>query len=414
MADTLLIHFNPAQSDSATWSLVNAAGELTSMLSHGSLNDAAAIAEKHKTIILLDSTDIYIDSVKLPIKNQQKLLRAIPFALEEKIADDIDELHFVAGKTSSDDRTPVAAIRHDTLKRILNDLKASGIKPVALIPDSLCLTANPAQWAVLLQADRSKLQFNSFDAAEFDRDALPLLLKSELQQADRRRPEKIIVFKADGDESETEDINKVIPEDIELINVSYNTHPLVVFCGQYKHALSLNLLQDEYKPKQKANVNWQRWRLAASLSAIWLCIHLGMTSAQYHEFQDSNKKLQVEIDNIYKKSFPQSKRVVNARVQMEQKLDELKGLGKAGSNTSLMALLSDSSTALSSEKSVTIQSINYRNNTIDIEVTGANLQNIEQLNKKLNNTSLQAEIISSSSEKDQVKGNIRIKRAKQS
>jgi len=410
VADTLLIHFNPAQANNATWSLVNAAGELTSMLSHGSLNDASAIAEKHKTIVLLDSTDIHLDSVKLPVKNQQKLLRAIPFALEEKIADDIEELHFVAGKTSSDGRTPVAAIKHETLKNILNNLKVSGISPVALIPDNLCLTANQNQWAVLLQSDHSTLQFNNFNAGEFDRDTLPLLIKSELQQTDRKLPEKIIIFRKDGDESTIEDIEESVPDEVELIQVSYNTHPLVIFCGQYKQALTLNLLQDEYKPKQKSNINWQRWRLAASLSTIWLCLNLSITSMQYNKFEEHNKNLQTEIDSIYKKSFPKSKRIVNARVQMEQKLDELKGMGKGGSDTSLITLLSDSSTALSSEKSVVIQSINYRNNTVDFEVTGSNLQNIEQLNKKLNNASLKSEIISSSSEKDNVKGKIRIKR----
>ncbi|MDH5610910.1 MAG: type II secretion system protein GspL [Gammaproteobacteria bacterium] len=409
MADTLLIHFNPECADSASWSLVNNAGELTTMLAHGSLGDAAAIADKHKTIVLLDSTAIYLDSVKLPIKNPQKLLRAIPFALEEKIADDVDELHFVAGKTSSDGQTPVAAIKHDILKRILNTIESSGIKPVALIPDMLCLTANSSQWAVLLQDDRAKLQFDNFNAAEFDRETLPLLIKTELQRADRKQPEKIILFTLDGDNSTTEDISAIIPEQIELIKVSYNTHPLVIFCGQYKRALALNLLQHTYKPKQKVNVNWQRWRLAASMAAIWFCLNIGITSVQYQRFETSNKKLQVEIDNIYKKSFPESTRVVNARVQMEQKLDELKGLSQAGSNTSMMTLLADSSPALSSEKSVVIQAINYRNNTIDIEVTGANLQNIEQLNKKLNNSSLSAEIVSSSSEKDRVKGNIRIK-----
>ena len=414
MADTLLIHFNPAFPDNATWALVNAAGELSSMLAHGSLKDAAVIAEKHKTVVLLDSTDIHIDSVKLPIKNQQKILRAIPYALEEKIADDIDEVHFVAAKTSADGRTPVAAIRHETLKQMINTLAASAIKPVALIPDSLCLTANSTQWTILLQEDRSKLQFDNFDAAEFDRDALPLLIKSELNRTDRKQPEKIIIFKVDGDESPTDDINAAIPENIEVINVSYNTHPLVVFCGQYKNALALNLLQDKYKPEQKVNVNWQRWRLAASLSAIWLCMHLGMASVQYNKFEEDNKKLQVEIDNIYKKAFPQSKRVVNARVQMEQELDKLKGLSTADSNTGLIALLSDSSTALSTEKSVAIQSINYRNNTIDIEITANNLQNIEQLGKKLNSNRLSAEIISSSSDKNQVKGNIRIKRSNQS
>ncbi len=414
MADTLLIHYQPEQPNKATWALVNTAGELSNMLSQGSLNDVAPLADKHKTIVLLDSCNIYIDAVKLPIKNAQKLLRAIPFALEEKIADDIDELHFVAGKTASDGKTPVAAINNQILKDILNTLEASSIKPAALIPDSLCLTANETQWAILLQGDKSKLQFTHYQAAEFDRDTLPLLLSSELQNSDRQQPEKIILFTADGDDANTDDIYKVIPENIELVKVSFNTHPLVVFCGQYKHALTLNLLQHAYKPEQKTNINWQRWRLAASLSAIWLCLSLGITGVQYSSFQEQNKKLQVEINNIYKKSFPKSKRVVNARVQMEQKLDALKGLSNPASTTSLMALLSASSSALSSEKSVSIQAISYRNNTIDVEVTAANLQSIEQLNKNLKAEKLLSEITSSSSEKDQVKGNIRIKRAKKS
>ena len=414
MADTLLIHFNPEQSDNATWSLVNNAGELSTMLSHGTLSDAAAIAEKHKTIVLLDSTAVHLDSVSLPINNQQKLLRAIPFALEEKLADDIDELHFIAGNKSSDGQTPVATIRHDTLSSILNILQASGIHPVAVISDILCLTANAEQWAVLLQDEQSKVQFDSTSAGEFDRDILPLLLKTELEQAEQNRPKKIILFSKEGDDAETDSIEAVIPDNIELIKIAYNKHPLVIFCGQYKQALSLNLLQGKYKPQQKTNVNWQRWRLAASLSTIWLCLHLGITGVQYQNYQQSNDKLQVDIEKIYKKTFPESKRIVNAKKQMEQKLNALKGLGNTGSNSSMIALLADSSTAIAADKAITIQSINYRNNKIDIEVTGSNLQNIEQLNKNLNQKTLASEIISSSSEKDQVKGNIRIKRANQS
>lgn len=46
---------------------------------------------------------------------------------------------------------------------------------------------------------------------------------------------------------------------------------------------------------------------------------------------------------------------------------------------------------------------------MDIGLDSANLQAIENLNKKLNeNTKLKSEITSSSSEKDKVKGNLRI------
>ncbi|MDH5711270.1 MAG: type II secretion system protein GspL [Gammaproteobacteria bacterium] len=414
MADTLLLHFSSEQADFATWSLVNSAGELSTMLSSGSLSDAAPLAAKHKTIVLLDSTRVHIDSVRLPIKKHQKLLRAAPFALEEKIADDVEDLHFVAGKTSSNGSTAIAAIDRSTLENILSRLNQHGIEPVAMIPDALCLTANTKQWAVLLHNGRTSVQFNTFDAGEFDRDATALILESALHQDGRQTPEKIILFTTDGDETDIQDIEKIIPENIELIKISYNKHPLVIYCGEYKHALDLNLLQGEYKPVTKSSVNWQRWRLAAALTIIFISLQIGITATRYQTLHNQNSRLQVEIDKIYKQAFPESTRIVNARVQMEQKLNELKGTGHADSSTSLITLLSEASPALSSEKDITIQAINYKASKLDIDITGSTLKNIEQLNKKLNNGNIKAEIISSSSEKDKVKGSIRLQKASQS
>lgn len=413
MADTLLIHFNPDKPDTGTWSLVNAAGELTSMIAHGSLSDAAPIAEKHKTVVLLDNTSVHIETVQLPIKNRQKLLRAIPFALEEQIADDVDDLHFVAGKLQPDGSVPVAAIKKQTLTAIIEAINAAGIEPAAIVPDTLCLTANSKQWAVLLHDNQANLQFNTFNGSEFDRDLVPTIISSILQQKTLETPEKIILFTQDGDpDSKTsQDIIDSLPENSELIQVTYNTHPLVIYCGQYQNAMPLNLLQEAYKPKSKNNVEWQRWRLAATLAVIWIGLQLGSTGAQYYDLHEKNEQLSIQIENIYKTAFPKSKRIVNARVQMEQKLNELKGGGSASAGTSMVALLTDSASALASETGITLQAINYRNNRMELELTGSNLQAIESLNKKINKQPIQSEIVSSSSEKDQVKGNIRVQKA---
>lgn len=413
MADTLLIHFNLNKPDATTWSLVNNAGELTTMISHGLLSDAAPVAEKHKTVVLLDNTSIHIETVHLPIKNRQKLLRAIPFALEEQLADEIDELHFVAGKIQPDDSVPVAAIRKDTLEAILDAINEAGIEPVAIIPDTLCLTANSKQWAILLHENQANLHFNTFNGSEFDRDLLPTIITSILKHETLEAPEKIILFTQDGkpEDESMQHIIEALPENIELIKVSYNTHPLVIYCGQYQNIMSLNLLQDAYKPKSKNNAELQRWKLAAALTIVWIGLSLGNATAEYYNLQDKNKQLRSQIEKIYKNTFPKSKRIVNARVQMEQKLKELKKGSSENEGNSMVALLSNAASALSSEKDITLQAINYRNNTIDLELTGSNLQAIESLNKKINRQTLKSEIISSSSEKNQVKGNIRIQKA---
>ena len=43
MASTLLLHYDPAKPDQATWSHVNNQGELTSRITSGSLEDPANI-----------------------------------------------------------------------------------------------------------------------------------------------------------------------------------------------------------------------------------------------------------------------------------------------------------------------------------------------------------------------------------
>ncbi len=410
MADTLLIQFDPAHPEQAIWSLVNAQGELTTKITQGPLPDAAVIANSHKVIVLLNSACLHFNRVTLPTQNRQKMLRALPYALEEQIADDIDDFHLVAGNPGVNEVIPVVGIKKETLEHIIATLNEVNINPDAIIPDALCLAAGQNQWAILFHGENAYAQFDTLQGGLFDRDMLPIILHANLEQEPENLPEKIFLFLADNEI--TDELSDTIPDEIETINVSYNTYPLVVFCGQYKNALPLNLLQDAYKPKRTGNVQWQRWTLAASLAAIWLFLNLSTTTFKYFDLKSQNELTNAKIIKIYKRTFPKSKRIVNARVQMEQKLKELKG-GQGGGNDSIIALLIDSAAALSTEKSITIQSINYRNNRMDINITSANLQSIESLNKSLNgNAELTSEITSSSSENKRVTGSIRLQKTK--
>lgn len=409
MADTLLIHYNPAIPDSATWSLVNDAGELTAKISHGSLSNASELASNHKSVVLLNNTLVHINHVELPTQNRQKLLRAIPYALEEQIADDIENFHFVAGKANADNRTPVAGIHKEILKQILDTFAENKIQPEAIIPDALCLTANAQQWSVLLHEDAADIQFNAFNGSEYDRSMLPLIIKSALQNDTQNIPDKIILFCLENDT--TDDIAAVLPESIELVRVHYNQYPLVVYCGQYKNAMPLNLLQGEFKPNKQSGALWQHWRLAAGLAFLWLVLDVSSTAVQYQRLKSENDAAQAEIIKIYKTTFPESKKIVNPRVQMEQKLSALKS-GNSGQAGNMIELLSDSATTLAQDKSINLQSIDYRNSRMDLNLTSSNLSAIQKLNTSLNSSGkLKSEITSSTSDKNQVKGSLRLQKA---
>jgi len=83
-----------------------------------------------------------------------------------------------------------------------------------------------------------------------------------------------------------------------------------VFCGHYKQALPLNLLQHKFKLKRKSSGYWHHWRLAASLAAAWLVLNLGVTGFQYMQLQDEN-------------SISKAHRLVNCGIQVNWSIVDL-------------------------------------------------------------------------------------------
>jgi len=413
MSDTLLIHYNIENAQQATWSLCNSEGELTGKITSGSLSELSEAAAEHTSVVLLNSHCLHINQLHLPTQNLQKLLKAVPYAIEEFIADDVENFHFVIAKNKHDNSTAVVGINKATLNNIIKAFHDAGINVEKIIPDALCLAANDGeQWACLNYKNDSYLQTGVKNGVVISHDILPYIVNSKLHDEKQDKPEKILLFSEQNDTSAFDQLKeKGISKDsdIELLNIVYNTHPLVVFCGNYKQAMPLNLLQYNFRPKRKTSGYWQHWRLAASLAAVWLVLHLGLTAFQHSQLKDANIIAKARIEKIYKQSFPQSRKIVNPRVQMEQKLAELKGTA-GNSNQGLIFLLAESFGTLSHDKSnITLQSLTFRNSRMDIGLEGSNLQAVETLNKNLNNNKkIKSEITSSSSEKDKVKGNLRI------
>jgi len=414
MSDTLLIHFDINSPHQATWSTCNAAGELTGKISSAPLQELAdQVADRHATV-LLNSACLHINQLQLPTKNLQKLLKAVPYAIEEYVADDVEDLHFVIRKNKHNNTTDVVAIKKQTLQHIIDLFQSLNIIIDSIIPDALCLPASEQdnQWACLNFKDLSYLQTESANGMCYSHQLMPYLLKNKLADETLDRPEKILLFCEQENSSAFESITQdesIDKEGIELINIIYNSHPLVIFCGQYKQASSLDLLQGKFKPKRKRSGYWHHWRLTASLVAVWLVLHLGLSSVKLSNIKEENNITRAKIENIYKKSFPESSKIVNPRVQMEQKLKQLKSNSDSAGNGFIFLLAESFGTFTDNKEAITVQSVTFRNNRMDIGVDSSNLQSIENLNNKLNsNRQIKAEITSSSSEKDKVKGQIRI------
>ncbi|MCW9003798.1 MAG: type II secretion system protein GspL, partial [Gammaproteobacteria bacterium] len=211
MADSLLILYNPDNKDQAQWVFINELGT-PGHSNHGKLSELGQIARGYRTTLLIDSSHINLTQVNIPSQNRQRQLLAIPYALEDALADDIDELHFAAGKRQTDSNIPVITINRALLEEIISDFKDAGIFIETLSADALALPLNNHQWTLLLNDNHALIKTAAFTAYYCDLDILPVFLHTLINQQEEK-PELILVYSSEQQAANIEQLNNI---DIEI------------------------------------------------------------------------------------------------------------------------------------------------------------------------------------------------------
>ena len=106
MARQLLIQLTDAapQAEAVVAWLLLEDGQASGGVMQGTLAKAAAYAGNAKVIVAVPSDRVYLTRQRLPGKNRQRLLKAIPYALEDQIIDNVEDMHFALGMADNQDQ----------------------------------------------------------------------------------------------------------------------------------------------------------------------------------------------------------------------------------------------------------------------------------------------------------------------
>src|SRR5438094_142385 len=154
MADWLLLRLPRVPDEPASWLVVDARGTPVGPPQSGPLTAAVTRAAGRRVWVSDPGPDVLLAEPEVPVKAGLKLQQLVPYALEEQLADNIEDLHFAIGKRASDSiRAPVAVVARALLDEWLATLRSSGIEPEAIHAESDLLPGNPAHAVVLLEED---------------------------------------------------------------------------------------------------------------------------------------------------------------------------------------------------------------------------------------------------------------------
>ncbi len=354
----------------------------------------------------------------MPTQNRQKMLKAIPFALEDQLADDIDDLHFAVGQRDTDGNVATAVISRRQMDAWQAMFREAGLSINALIPDILVLSSEVDVWVLYIEQQYALLRTGLQSGFAMDADNVSAILAlSFAQLEDEQLPQRIEVWSETPLHEILAQIRDSIPESVEVVphgggeEVPHNNGLLSLLVSQgFDQSKTINLLQGDYSRREQLGKLWRPWRLAASLAAIWFVLQLVISISENSVLDERNVQLKAEVIQIFKETFPETKRIVNVRAQMEQKIKEISG-GKANDNESFVVLAMEAGAALTKTSGLVMRSIRYKNGELDVEVEVPNLQVLDKLKQDLGATNKLSVKIQSASQKDnKVQGRLQIKR----
>ncbi len=398
MRETLLLRADSVAGDRWRWLRLED-GKPPGAVQAGVLADAAAEATGLRVVVLVAGGECLLTQAQIPGRNRHKIVRALPYALEEQLSDEVENLHFALGDLQPDGGWPVAVISRTYLDTLTAALAGCALDVQQMVPEQLAVPYTEGEISALVIGDMALVRTGELAGFAVDIDNLGVLLTMQ-QDAEALPRLRLYVHEAmfapetDGYAGET------------LID-SWTGDPLSLLAAGLSER-SINLLQGEYSRSGNWQQLWKPWRATAALLLAGVLVSFTATGIEYFRLGKENERLRAEIENIFRQASPETRRMVNPRVQMQQQLDSLQGSGT--SDNSFLVLLARTGAVLREVSGLELAAITYRSGRLDLDMKIDSLQVLDQLKQSLTGAGgLEVDIQSATAGSDnRVQGRLRI------
>ncbi len=378
MSEHLVIRLHPGTEDAVSWLVVTAQGRRLGEPARGPLEQAAALAAGRRVTVLLPGTEVLLCDTRLPVRSPAKLLRALPFSLEEHLAEEIDSLHFAAGRPDREGRLRAAVISRDALAAVMDRLRAAGLQPDAIQADTEALTANPGSLTLLVDDSRVYLTPPEGPARVLDgpglRDALALAGEPSpgrhlLVYGDAAQ-ETVLAAECAALREEGFEVDLHLHDDGGLSRMA-----LGAIAGP-----AVNLLQGPFAVRRSRAALWGPWRIAASLLLAFALITLVGKAVEYQRLGSELRAIDAAIDESFRRSFGDIP-IADYQAQARQQLARLRG-GPGGEEL-LLGLDALSSGLAQTGGTTRVLALSYRRGTLDLRVRSPDVATLDRLQREL-------------------------------
>jgi len=372
----------------------------------GSLADAAAHSAGAQVIVFVPGEDVLLTHINIPGKKSRGVLaQAVPYALEEQLAADVDTLHFALGPIHGDE-VHVAIVADSVMQSWSERLKAVGIEANAFIPETLALPLEPDSWSIIAcNDDKWLLRTSTSQGIALDNRYIDPLLDNAINDMGEQPPSSLTLYSCHEYQLELPEIG------VEISRTPAQNNVLGLLARGYQSQSSINLLQGSYSRRERMGQFWRPWKVPMALAAALLVMQVGTTILDYQRLSSDNDALKQQIIASYKKAFPAEKNVPYPQKQMEQHLRRLSSSGASpdGHRGGFSDLLTKAGQEFRQDKNAILQRVSFKNGILDIALSIGDLQQLDKLKQNLaDKGGMTVEIVSAAARGPKVEARLRI------
>lgn len=391
MADFLVIAIPAESNGDAEWLIVDSDGNRKSDVGRGALSAAGDAARDLPVIALVPAADVVTVAVDIPVKSGPKLRAAIPFALEEHFATDIDDLHFAHGSPVAGGSRPVAVVETSLLNGWLEALANAGIEPQRVVPAYHGVQRMPNTITLIAERDTVMLSDGAGVELAFEgvgpADALTLagLLPDDgsalEDDDDDEAPARHLVAWCDAAAAARyeHDFNALRGE-LASVDVSVMADgALPRLAATVAAGAGVDLLQGAYARKSELSGLMRPWRAAAGLLLAVFVLSLVGKGVDFLSLSRQEAALTEQYTVLYQ-SLSGDARVPGDPIGAAQSLSRQYGSGSGPTQVFLPSIL-ELARAIRANDDTRVEALSYRAGVVDLRLTAPDVATLDRIQK---------------------------------
>lgn len=404
MAEQLFIRLPSTDKQSIYWLVwssaeqeIIASGELASADQLSLLTDKAI---KRTVVVLADSQNISLKLLNVPAKSKKAMQQAVPYMLEDDLAQDVDTLFFAYGHhTSESSNCAVAIVDHAQMRTWLAWLDQASIEVEYMIPDVLAMPNKENQWQSVMVGDCVLLRTGLWSGYSIDRTIWSFLLP------------KLVLSEVKADEKAEIAHYSPLPEQVDgALYIEQPEELPLALLAMNTDVKAFNLLQGEYKLKTERAPWVKSWGWAAGIAIAAIALNVAYKGIHLMQLNEQIEQTEQLVVAEYQQAFPETQRVriTTIRSQLKRKLAEIGGDSNQTDFLHMLALMQPAFNEAATMKPETLR-YDSKRNEIRLQASAKDYQAFEKFQSALKKQHLETSQGALNNQGNSVTGSISIR-----